>query len=294
MQLSFEKKYAPYLFILPAVLLMIVVLVYPILFGIQTMLYRWNYIQPHVPKTFVGFGNFMHAFSNEVFWTSLMNTFTYSILSVVIAFVLGFSLALLMNRDFFGKQVIRVVMMLPILIVPVVIALLWRLLYNGQFGIIPYLLNRAGVITQGQTPIAMPNYALLSVIVVSIWQVTPFYFLVLYAGLKSIPIEQYEVAKIDGAGKVQEFLYITLPWLRPVIVVVLLITFIDAFKVFDHIYILTGGGPGNQSEVISYYVYRQSFNLFQVGYGSAVAFIVLAIECILTAIFLMAVSKRKT
>lgn len=293
MQLSFEKKFAPYLFILPAVLLMVVVLIYPILFSIHTMLHQWNYIQPHIPKSFVGFGNFTRAFNDEVFWISLQNTFTYTILSIVVAFVFGFALALLMNKDFFGKNVIRVVMMLPILIVPVVIALLWRILYNGQFGIIPFLLHELGFLARGQTPIAMPDYALLSVIVVSIWQVTPFYFLVLYAGLKSIPIEQYEVAKIDGANKVQEFFSITLPWLKPVIIMVLLITFIDAFKVFDHVYILTGGGPGNQSEVISYYVYRQSFNLFQVGYGSTIAFIVLSIECVLTAFFLLLVSKRK-
>ncbi len=281
------------MFLLPAIVLMVVVLIYPILFSIHTMFYRWNYIQPHIPKVFIGFDNFSQAFSDEVFWKSLGNTFTYTLASVLIAFTLGFALALLMNRDFFGQHAARVAMMLPILIVPVVIALLWRILYNGQFGIIPYVLHQMGFLSQGQTPVAMPNYALASVIVVSIWQVTPFYLLVLYAGLKSIPIEQYEVAKIDGANKLQEFAFITVPWMKPVITVVLLITFIDAFKVFDHIYILTGGGPGNQTEVISYYVYRQSFNLFQVGYGSAVAFIVLVIECILTAVFLYSIARRR-
>ena len=293
MLLSFEKKVFPYLFILPAIVLMVVVLIYPIMFSIHTMFYSWNYIQPGIPKTFIGFENFARACQDEVFWKSLGNTFSYSIASVSIAFILGFSLALIMNRDFFGKNVVRVAMMLPILIVPVVIALLWRLLYNGQFGLIPYIIYVLGFIPQGQTPVAMPNYALSSVVVVSIWQITPFFLLVLYAGLKSIQIEKYEAAKIDGANKYQEFVRITVPWLKPVITVVLLITFIDAFKVFDHIYILTGGGPGNQTEVISYYVYRQSFNLFQVGYGSAIAFIVLLVECMLTGIFLFSITRRK-
>jgi multiple sugar transport system permease protein len=293
MRLSFERKFFPYLFLAPAILLIGLVLIYPILFGIQTMFFDWNYINPLIPKKFIGLQNFSRVFSDEIFWKAISNTFIYTLVNVIVAFILGFMLALLMNQEFRGKNVIRVAMMLPILIVPVVIALLWRVLYNGQFGLIPHILQALGVIAEGETPIAMPNYALLSVIVVKMWQVTPFYFLVLYAGLQSIPIEQYQVAKIDGCGKVQEFVYITLPWVKPIIIVVLLITFIDAFKVFDLIYILTGGGPGNQTEVISYYVYRQSFNLFKVGYGSALAFIVLVIEGLVTIAFLSTVSRQK-
>jgi multiple sugar transport system permease protein len=131
------------------------------------------------------------------------------------------------------------------------------------------------------------------VMVVNIWQITPFFFLVLVSGLQSIPLEQYEAAKIDGANPVQEFRFITLSWIKPIIVVVLLITIIDAFKVFDLVFILTGGGPGNRTEVISYYIYRQSFQLFNVGYGSALAFVAFSIEALVAVAFLVAVRQQR-
>lgn len=293
MTLSQTRKLFPYLLLLPAVILILVVLVYPIGFSFHTMLFRWNYAQPQLGKTFVGLGNFRQIAGDEIFRESLKNTVYYTLGTVGASFLFGFALALLMNKPLWGRSFIRVVMMLPVFIVPVVIALLWRVLYNGQFGLIPYILSSLGWIERGTTPLANPNLALICVMIANIWQITPFFFLVLVSGLQSIPIDQYEGAKIDGAGPFQEFVYITLPWIKPIIIVVLLITIIDAFKVFDLVYILTGGGPGNRTEVASYYIYRQSFQLFRVGYGSALSFVAFAVEAAIAAVFLSVIRNQR-
>lgn len=288
-----ERKYFPYLLLIPAILLVVIVLIYPILFGMKTMFFKWNYAQPTLGKVFVGFGNFIEILHDGSFWQSIKNTFIYTAGSVFVSFIIGFALALLMSEPFKGRSAIRVLIMLPVFIVPVVIALLWRILYNGQFGIIPYILNSLGIIAKGTTPLGTTQWTMIFVLIVAIWQVTPFYFLVLVAGLQAIPIEQYEVAKIDGANKFQEFFHITLPWMKYIIMFVLLITTIDAFKVFDIIYILTGGGPGNATEVVSYYIYRQGFQFFQVGYASALSFIILIIEAIVAVVFLSLLRQQK-
>jgi multiple sugar transport system permease protein len=292
MTLSQTRRVLPYLLLLPAFIFILVVLVYPLAFSFHTMLFKWNYAHPELGKVFVGLGNFVKIAHDKAFGQSLKNTIVYSLGTVGVSFLLGFGLALLVNKPFRGRSFIRVVMMLPVFLVPVVIALLWRVMYNGQFGLIAWILQVLGVLEKGNSPLAIPNVAMLSVMIVNIWQIAPFFFLVLVSGLQSIPLEQYEGAKIDGANSWQELLYITLPWLRPVVVVVLLITLIDAFKVFDLVYILTGGGPGNRTEVMSYYIYRQSFQLFQVGYGSALAFVAFTIEALIALVFLGVVRNQ--
>lgn len=293
MRLSQSRRLFPYLLLAPAMILIVVVLIYPILISFHTMLFDWNYAQPQLGKVWVGLGNFRLIAEDETFWESLVNTVIYSLGTVGISFLLGFALALLVNKDFRGRSFVRVLMMIPVFLVPVVIALLWRVMYNGQFGLVSYYLQQLGLLEQGTSPLSEPSLALLAVMVVNIWQITPFFFLVLVSGLQSIPVEQYEAAKIDGASPVQEFRFITLSWIKPIVVVVLLITIIDAFKVFDLIYILTGGGPGNRTEVMSYYIYRQSFQLFDVGYGSALAFVAFSIEALIAVAFLVSVRQQR-
>jgi multiple sugar transport system permease protein len=201
---------------------------------------------------------------------------------VGIEFVLGMGLALLLNHNLFGKGVIRAMILLPMMCTNVVIGLTWRLLFNYQFGIINYYLTRVNL-----PPVewlSAPNVAMWTVIIVDVWNTTSFVALLLLAGLQSLPEEPFEAAHIDGASAVQSFWYITLPLLRPSILVALLWRLIDTFRIFDVIWLLTAGGPAHSTETVSIYVYNYGFKSFNLGYASAASYIMILIMLIIAGL----------
>jgi multiple sugar transport system permease protein len=227
----------------------------------------------------VGLSNYFSLFSNPDFITSLRITFTFVISAITIEFTLGMGLALLLNHDLRGKGMIRSMILLPMMCTNVVIGLTWRLLFNYQFGVINYFISQIGF-----SPVewlSNTQMAMISVIIVDVWNTTSFVALMLLAGLQSMPEEPFEAARIDGASAWQTFIYLTLPLLRPIILVALLWRLIDTFRIFDVVYLLTAGGPARATETVSIYIYNYGFKSFNLGYASAASYAMILIMLVI-------------
>ncbi len=290
-----ERRYFPFLLTLPATAVIALVVIYPIGYAGSLAFQNWNLRRGAASGAFIGLGNFERLVTDSVFLQSLANTAYYVVVSVTLEFLAGLALALILHGSFRGVAIIRSIIMMPLFIVPVVIALIWRILYNQQFGPIYYVLQSLGLTsTDSQFGLANPQWAMLLIAGTSVWQIMPFVFLILVAGMQSVPIEQYEAAKIDGANTLQEFLHITLPWLKPLIMFILLFRVMESLKVFDLVIMLTGGGPGSVTEVTSLYIYRQAFQYMNMGYASALAFVLLAVVLVFSVILVRVMRVQKT
>jgi multiple sugar transport system permease protein len=237
--------------------------------------------------SFVGLANFQALLGDGLFHAGILNTLVFAVVAVGLQMVLGFGLALLTSAVVCGKLVYRTIFLLPILIPGIVIGAIWKLMYSFDFGVINTITGLFGFAPQDW--LGQGHLALASVIVVDVWHWTPFCFLLLLAGLESLPQDVYEAAAIDGANGWQRLVHITLPLMIPTLVVTFVFRMILAFKVFDEIYLLTGGGPGTATEVISFSIYRRFFTEDRAGYGSAmsiVTFFGIALLIILTTAFL--------
>lgn len=271
-------------FLSPALVVIGGVLVYPL---IRVLIIGFYSSSISRGMRFVGLQNYVDIFQDKVFFTALQNTFVFSIAAVSIEIVLGFLLASILTRDFFGRNVVRGVLMIPMLASPIVSGIMWRFMYNPDFGIINYFFSVFGLPTQVWT--GSPKTALLSCIIVDIWAFTPFVILLLLAGLQSIPKDQYEAAMIDGAGAWGKFKFITVPWLRPMLLVVLLLRTMDCIKVFDQIYALTGGGPGVSSLTVGVYAYVKGFRNFHFGYAAAISWVLALITIVICIIYIRSI-----
>ena len=232
---------------------------------------EWRDAQAH--WSFAGIANFVRLAQDGLFRAGVRNTVIFAVGAVTAQMVLGFALALATSKALRGRALYRTVFILPILVPGIVIGAIWKLMYNFDFGVLNQLLAVVGlppVDWLGST-----STALAAVIAVDVWHWTPFVFLLMLAGLESLPQDVYEAAKVDGATFAQELRYITLPLMLPHIVVTLAFRLLVAFKVFDEIYLLTGGGPGTTTEVVSYTIYRRFFTEGQTGYGAAMSVVVL-------------------
>jgi len=282
---SWNKFYRrnEYLFyISPAFITLFVILIYPLGYSFWLSFHKWTLQTFKQGIPWVGFQNYIDLFSNPEFLKSIQITFTFLISAIFFEFVLGMGLALLLNHDLKGKNIMRSLILLPMMCTNVVIGLTFRLLFNYQFGLVNYYLTQLGF-----TPVQWlsdPTMAMRAVIIVDVWNTTSFVALLLLAGLQALPEEPYEAAHIDGASAIQRFRYLTLPLLRPTILVVLIWRFIDTFRIFDVIYLLTGGGPARATETVSIYVYRNGFQLFNLGLASASSYIMILIMLVVAAI----------
>lgn len=261
-------------FIFPGVLLLAVVLGYPLISLIWNSFTLFDFANPSIPREFIGLQNYWELFHDPRFIRTTLNTVVFTALAVTIEFVLGLSLALLLNRKLRGKRAIIGLFILPTASMPVAVGLIWRYMYNHQYGILSYMLRKVGLLGkeglfEGISLLTNPVGAMASVIVTDVWEWTPFVLLVLLGGLMSLPKRPYEAAKIDGASALQTFRYVTLPLLKPVIAIALLIRISDAMKVLDIMYVITGGGPGMSTETAHLFAYRLNFKGFSMGYGSA-------------------------
>jgi multiple sugar transport system permease protein len=223
--------------------------------------------------TSVGLRHYASIPDDVLFRAGLANTTVFALFAVGFQMLLGFALALLSTRIDRGRTVYRAIFLLPILVPGIVIGAMWKLMYNFDFGVINQLAGAVGLPVRDW--LGSPELALAAVIVVDVWHWTPFVFLLLLAGLESLPQDVYEAAKVDGASAWQELVHVTLPLMLPTIVVTLVFRLIVAFKVFDEVYLLTGGGPGTATEVLSFTIYRRFFAEDRAGYGAAMSVVVL-------------------
>jgi multiple sugar transport system permease protein len=279
------RKWNPgYWFVMPACVVLFIVVVYPSLYSLVVSLLRWNLTDPSMGRRFVGLSNYISALKDSEFLQASVNTVVFVVGCVAIEFCLGMLLAIPLSREIPTVGVLRALLIIPTMVAPIVAGLVWRYMYFPGYGIVPYVLQTMGI-PIGRGLLAEKATALFSVMMVDIWEWTPFVTLVLVAGLQSLPTEPMEAAGIDGASKLQMFRYITLPMMRPTILTVLLIRTMDCVKVFDLIYVLTRGGPGNATMTASFYAYLEGLNFFNVGYAAALSWLILLVVMIFSRFY---------
>jgi multiple sugar transport system permease protein len=257
----------------PALLVLAVLGIYPLLYLIKLSLTDVH------GMTFAHFtiAHYARLFHDRLFGVAVGQTLLYASVALTLEFLLGLALALLVDSLARGRALIRVGILAPMLLPPVVAAVIWRLIYNPEFGVLNGMLRQLGFNTANLTWTSGRITAMLSVILVDVWEWTPFFFLLLSAGLQAIPAEPVEAARVDGAGYWRTLLDVILPLLKPVILLALLLRSMDLLRIFDQIFILTQGGPGSATETLSLYIYRTAFRFSDFGYAAAMSFIALMI-----------------
>jgi multiple sugar transport system permease protein len=286
--LSRRPPLLPLVLLAPTLAVLLSLSIYPLIYSITISLQQ---------ETSTGIvwtlGNFSRLASDNFFLTAMWHTLIYATAALVCEFLLGLGLALLLNKQLRGRGLFRAGLLVPMMLPTVVVGVVWRLMLNPNFGAINGTLKQVGINTENLTWTASPRLALFSVIAVDVWQWTPFMFLVLLAGLQAIPQEPYEAALIDGSSRWQTFRHVTLPLLKPAILIALLLRTMDLLRVFDQIFILTEGGPGFATETISLYIYRTAFRFSDFGYAAAMSFVLLALTNVISAVYIRLLQSRE-
>ena len=267
-----------YLFISPAVIILSIVILAPIAIAIITSFYDYTLINRSL-DTFIGLKNYFESISNEKFIHASIVTISFVFFVVLLEFLIGFLIAILLNQVEKFRNIYYFILLIPLLINPVVVGLIWRMFLHPQLGILNYLIGFIGI--EPINWLGDPQNAFLTIIFVDIWHQVSFMIILLLAGLASIPEEPYEAARVDGANAFEQFKDITLPYMRPVIIITLLIRLIFALKTYDLIYIMTKGGPGDATDLISYYIYRSAFIGLDLGQAASMSVFLLIVVCII-------------
>jgi len=277
-----------YLLVTPAVFVLLALSIYPLIHSVSLSLQvnsggavNWS------------LANFTRLLSDQFFLAALGHTLVYAVSALSLEFFIGLGLAVLLNRQIRGRGFFRATLLVPMMLPTVVVGVVWRLMLNPNFGAVNGTLKGAGVDTTALTWTSSPGLAMLSIIAVDVWQWTPFMFLILLAGLQAIPQEPYEAALIDGSSAWQTFIHVTLPLLKPAILVALLLRTMDLLRVFDQVFILTEGGPGFATETISLYIYRTAFRFSDFGYAAAMSFVLLVITNVISSFYIRVLQSRE-
>ncbi|MCM3270844.1 carbohydrate ABC transporter permease [Paenibacillus elgii] len=276
--LTLETEKTPRILLAPIVLFLLALTVYPFLYAIYIGTQDYNLADP-LGKEFVGLGNVVTLFADARFWNGLENTVVFMAVSIIFEMILGFVLAGLLAKNFKGSAIAKSIFLLPTITTPVVVGLIWVMLYDPQFGIISYVL---GLFGHSQSWLSNEGSAIWALIAVDIWEWTPFVALILLAGIQSLPDEPYEAARVDGASTVQTFVHITLPLMKQYIVIALIFRFMDSFRWFDTIYVMTQGGPGIATETLNMFGYLQGFKFLNVGYAAVIGLFMLAVITVIS------------
>ena len=293
--MKIRKKYIPYFLCLPTLVYLISLVIYPLIFSLFIAFRRFNplYGLSALKMPFVGVENFIKIFQDHIFMVSMKNTLLILAIALTVEFFLGLGVALLLNRKILkGANVFTTLMLTPMMMPMVAAGLMWRMMFHLDYGIINAFVKWIGI-SSGINWLGSTRVVLSTIILVDIWQWTPFVILILLAGLKSIPGEPIEAATVDGASSGQILRHVILPLIRWPIMIVLLIRMMDIFKIFDTVYALTYGGPGYASQTISFYTYLQGFKQFRLGYAAALSWIILIIILVLSMIFVRALARRE-
>jgi multiple sugar transport system permease protein len=280
------------LFVLPAVLVLLAIIGYPIL---ETLRLSFSQVQLGQTATpFVGLANYGDVLGDRVFGTAVRNTLVWTALSVIGVIALGLLAGLLVHEKIPGRGLIRSLLLVPWIVPGIVVAVVWKWLYNPDFGVIDDVLARIGLLSSHVNFLADPKTALYAVVVVNVWKSFPFAMLMILAGLQSAPEQLYEAARVDGATAWDRLIYVTLPHLRPVLLVLALLLTIWNMNTFTYIFVLTGGGPVRLTEVLGVYIYNTAFQGFHFGTASAAAVIVFLLSGALTLVYVRAIGKDTT
>ena len=282
----------PYIYVLPVIVLLTLVIVYPMLYAVLLSFGRFG---SRLDFHFVGLDNFRRVLARAQFWVSARNSLVFTGVSVLCQTLLGFCIALLLNhRSLPCKKLFRVIFVIPWTVTPVIVATIWVWMYNPQHGIINEILVRFGLIKQYVPWLGLPGKAMAAAIATNTWRGTPFVMLGLLAGLQAIPQEQYEAARVDGANSLELFYYVTLPNLRTVLSVLVVLNTIWNFKLFDIIYVMTGGGPAGTTEILPTLIYRTAFENGNFGEAASVAVMMFIGIVFIVACYLRMVTDAAT
>ncbi len=271
----FAHRQAPFIFPAPAVVAVALIIVYPVLYTGWMSLQEW-FASSLTPPKFIGAANYVQILTHDArFREAFFRTLYFAALVVSAETVLGVAMALVFNREFWGRGLLRTLSILPMVATPTAIALIFVMMYHPTLGVMNYLVTRVGLGPFRWT--YSSQTALYALALVDVWEWTPLIMLIALAGLAALPKEPYESAVIDGATALRTFWHITLPLLRPIIIVAILFRAIDAIKTFDIIFVMTQGGPANASETINLLLFNQAFSYFSIGYASSMAVVLFAI-----------------
>ena len=286
-----SRQKAGFLLILPSILMIFVLLVYPVTYGIWLSFFKKHSFFPE--QRFVGLSNYIYIFTNSDFWKSVWYGTVYSVSTILLQIIVGVIAALIVNETFRGRNFVRGVILFPYVIPTVVAIILWKWLLNDQFGLVNYLLVAVGIVDD---PISWmgKDHIMTSLIIISVWEFFPFVVLSVLARMQSIPPVLYEAAKVDGATPFRRFFHVTLPQLRSVLFVVILLRSIWMFTKFDTVWLLSqGGGADKYIRTLPVYAYMRTFMYYQAGLGSTLAVIMFAILVGFTAIYFKMFRKEE-
>lgn len=292
-RMKIGRKVVPYLYVLPVLLIIAIFAIYPIFHAVRMSFFKYLLTQPN-NHPFVGLGNYINVVTSYYFQNSMKITAVYTIAAVSGVILYGLGVALLLNSAIKMTGPLKIVVLLPWAIPAVVSGLLWKWILNADFGILNGLLFALGLIDNYIPFLADPTLAKMSLVMAFIWKEGPLVAIFFLAGLQLIPDELYESARIDGGGSLKVFRYVTLPLLKPVMLVVVVYETMTAILTFDTIYVMTGGGPANSTALISWFAYAEIFKSLNLGHGISLAIIIAAITLVLILIYLRVLKPEET
>lgn len=275
---AFKNAVSAYLFLSPTLLIFSVFILFPVVFSLYLSFHRWNMFSTET--SFTGLENYARIIGSEEFWSVLGNTLVYTLGTVPVNMILALIVAYFLNKKIAGKKFLRVAFFTPVVISPVAAAVIWRWIYEPNFGLLNYGLSWFGVSSVNW--LNDPTAAMFALIVMGVWKTFGVNMVLFSAGLQGIPDHYYEAAELDGAGPWSRFWHITLPLLSPTTFFILVMSVIGSFQVFDLVYVLTSGGPLGATKVLVFYLYEHAFKFFEMGYASAIAYFMFAMIFILT------------
>ncbi len=278
-------------FLLPAVLFLLMFVAYPVFDVFRLSLYAVDFATDR--EKFVGLGNFTQIFQDSRLPVIAWNTAVWTLFSLIGQFALGLAAALCINQNLPGMKVIRTILLLPYVVPVIVLALFWRWLLDGSFGIVSAMLQSAALLEPNQSLLALPDGAMASVILANIWRGFPFVMISYWAALQAIPREQYEAARVDGANVWQEFRYVTMPNLLAITKVMIILRFIWTITFFDIIWLITRGGPGSATEHWPIWIYQEAMGYFRFGMAAALGVVLAMLLIAFSALMLMAFKQRE-
>ena len=273
-----------WIFMTPTTVFLVITALIPLLYSVYISFFKLKMNLPNATPTFVGFANYARMLTDKTLRVATSNTFKFAFISVTLELILGLFVAMVFCSDRRWARLGTSILLVPMIMAPVAIGTLWRMMLDGNTGVINYLLSFLGI--ESVNWLSNPKYAMPAVLFVNVWQLVPWVVIVAAAGLKALPGDCLEAALVDGASNRQIFWHIVLPMISPLLVIIYMLRFVDAFKVFDTVYTMTNGGPGTATEMLPNYIYKQGMKYFDVGYTAALAIAFVLVMSLFTAIFL--------
>ena len=277
-------RLASWAFLTPTLVFLGITALLPLLYSLYLSFFRMKLNLPNQTPQFVGFENYARMLTDQLLHTSTWNTILFAVISVALETVLGLMVAMVICSDRRWARIVTSIFMIPMIMAPVAIGTLWRMMLDSSTGVINYLLSFLGIPSINW--LSNPTSAMIGVMLVNVWQLTPWVTVICAAGLKALPSDCLQAGLMDGATSGQIFRHIVIPLIKPILVVVLMIRFIDAFKVFDTVYVMTNGGPGSATEMLPNYIYKQGLKFFDAGYAAALAIVFVLTMTLCTTLFL--------